>query len=56
MNVTSLDVPAQQLHALFMLHSNLNVNKTLVNMQLAATHISFMMQERTEEGVCLYKL
>ena len=42
MNIDSSDLPAHQLHALYQLHSDMTVNKMLVNMQLAATHIVFM--------------
>ena len=51
MNITTSDLPTHQLHALFQLHSNMNVNKTLINLQLAATHISFMMQRQIKEDV-----
>jgi len=51
MNVSLSDLPAQQLQALFQLHSDTNVNKTLVNLQLAATHIAFMVQQQIEEHV-----
>jgi len=47
----SSDLPAHQLQKLFELHSDLNVNKTLINMQLAATHIAFMVQAQTKENV-----
>ena len=50
------DLPARQLHALFNLHSNLNVNKTLINMQLAATHIAYMVQKQTEAHVCRFSV
>ena len=56
MNVDSSDLPAHQLHALYQLHSDMTVNKTLVNMQLAATHIAFMVQQQTKEHVCCYKI
>lgn len=55
-NVTASDLTTRQLHALFQLHSNLNVNKSLVNIQLAATHISFMLQEQCEPHVRSHKL
>jgi hypothetical protein len=48
----SSDLPAHQLQKLFELHSDLNVNKTLINMQLAATHIAFMVQAQIKENVC----
>lgn len=54
MSVASSELPAYQLHALFQLHSNLTVNKTLVNMQLAAAHIAFMVQRQTKENVRYY--
>jgi hypothetical protein len=43
--------PTQQLRALFRLHSNMNVDKSLINLQLAATHISFMLQLHTNRKV-----
>jgi len=43
-----------QLHELFQLHSDMTVNKTLINMQLAATHIAFMLQQQTKAHVCHY--
>ena len=51
MNVDSSDLPTHQLHALYRLHSDITVNKTLVNMQLAATHIAFMVQPQTNTSV-----
>ena len=45
------NLPTQQLQALFRLHSNMNVDKSLINLQLAATHISFMMQLNSKENV-----
>ena len=56
MNIDSSDLPAHQLHALYQLHSDMTVNKMLVNMQLAATHIAFMVQQQTKEHVCCYKI
>ena len=51
-DLSDSNLPTHQLHALFTLHSDLNVNKTLINMQLAATHIAFVVQELTKEPVC----
>ena len=51
MNVATSDIPAEQLHALYRLHSGMNVNKGLIDLQLAATHISFMLQQQSEENV-----
>jgi hypothetical protein len=45
------NLPTQQLQALFRLHSNMNVDKSLINLQLAATHISFMLQLHTAANV-----
>jgi hypothetical protein len=53
-NVAPPDLPAHQLHELFQLHSDMTVNKTLINMQLAATHIAFMLQQQTKAHVCHY--
>jgi hypothetical protein len=47
----SSNLPTQQLRALFRLHSNMNVDKSLINLQLAATHISFMLQLHTNQKV-----
>ena len=44
--------PNQQLRALLMMNSGLNVEKSLINIQLAATHASFMSQRRSEGNVC----
>ena len=48
----STDLPTLQLHALFKLNSALAVDKALFNLQLAATHISFMLSHNSEEPVC----
>jgi hypothetical protein len=45
------NLPTQQLQALYRLHSNMNVDKSLINLQLAATHISFMLQQHAEKNV-----
>ena len=47
----SSDLLAHQLQKLFELHSDLNANKTLINMQLAATHIAYMVQVQAKENV-----
>jgi hypothetical protein len=49
--MASSDLPTRQLHALFQLHSDITVSKTLVNMQLAATHIAFMLDRQTKARV-----
>ena len=49
MDVATLDLPAHQLQELFKLQSGMNTNKILVNLQLAATHIAFMIQKQTED-------
>jgi len=49
--ISSLDFPTQQLHALYDLHRNMGADKALFNMQLAATHISFMLHHNSEEIV-----
>ena len=45
------NLPGQQLNALFHLHTSMDVNKSLINIQLAATHISFMLESQSEENV-----
>lgn len=49
--VASPDLPTRQLHALFKLNSGLAADKALFNLQLAATHISFMLSHSSEEPV-----
>jgi hypothetical protein len=48
---TASNLPTKQLLALFQLHSNMNVDKSLINLQLAATHISFMLEFQASENV-----
>ena len=47
----STDLPTLQLHVLFKLNSGLAADKALFNLQLAATHISFMLSHNSEEPV-----
>ena len=55
-DVPMTDLPTQQLHALFQLHSNINDEKSLVNLQLAATHIAFMLELKSGKNVSYYNL
>jgi len=48
----STDLPTLQLHALFKLDSSLAGDRALFNLQLAATHISFMLLHSSEDPVC----
>ena len=50
--VPSTDLLTLQLHALFKLNSGLAADKALFNLQLVATHISFMLSHNSEEPVC----
>jgi hypothetical protein len=51
MDVPTSDLPAHQLQELFKLQSGANTNKTLVNLQLAATHIAYMIQRQPDDHV-----
>lgn len=42
------DIRKKQLQALFQLHANMGADKGLFNLQLAAAHISFMLQYSSE--------
>jgi len=50
----STDLPTLQLHALFKLDSGLAADRALFNLQLAATHISFMLSHSSEKPVCVF--
>jgi len=56
LELSTSHILTKQLHALFQLHSNINVNRGLVNMQLAATHMSFMLDKNSEEIVSCFRL
>ncbi|KAF8813075.1 hypothetical protein BYT27DRAFT_7207231 [Phlegmacium glaucopus] len=49
LDAAGTDLPTKHLHALFRLHSNMAADKSLFNMQLAVTHISFMLQYKSED-------
>jgi hypothetical protein len=46
-----MDLPTTQLHALFKLHSSIASDKCLFNMQLAAMHMSLMLQHKSDDIV-----
>jgi hypothetical protein len=47
MDGSPFNLPARQLQELLKLHSGTNINKILINLQLAATHVAFMVQKQT---------